>query len=157
MVTGMLAVRNLILGEKNDLWSVNTDAEYHEEVQREQKKRTKEKIEEDIVHVFPRVDPVAFGLASGLTAGAVLLVATLFLIFKDGGSAGPHLGLLSNFLPGYSVSFLGALVGFVDLLAFGSILGSTFAYIRNLTVWISARIIHRDIEMNLLRRLFDFV
>jgi protoporphyrinogen oxidase len=33
MLTGILAVRNLIHGEQNDLWSVNTDQEYHEEVQ----------------------------------------------------------------------------------------------------------------------------
>jgi protoporphyrinogen oxidase len=33
MLTGMLAVRNLVLGEHNDLWRVNTDQEYHEEVQ----------------------------------------------------------------------------------------------------------------------------
>ena len=32
MLTGMLAVRNLMLGERNDLWSVNTEQEYHEEV-----------------------------------------------------------------------------------------------------------------------------
>jgi protoporphyrinogen oxidase len=32
MLTGILAVRNLVRGEKNDLWSVNTDQEYHEEV-----------------------------------------------------------------------------------------------------------------------------
>jgi protoporphyrinogen oxidase len=32
MLTGMLAVRNLVRGEKNDLWSVNTDQEYHEEI-----------------------------------------------------------------------------------------------------------------------------
>jgi protoporphyrinogen oxidase len=32
MLTGMLAVRNLILGEKSDLWSVNADREYHEEI-----------------------------------------------------------------------------------------------------------------------------
>ena len=31
MLTGILAVRNLMLGEKNDLWSVNADQEYHEE------------------------------------------------------------------------------------------------------------------------------
>lgn len=31
MLTGILAVRNLLLGEKNDLWSVNADQEYHEE------------------------------------------------------------------------------------------------------------------------------
>lgn len=31
MLTGMLAVRNALIGEANDLWSVNTDQEYHEE------------------------------------------------------------------------------------------------------------------------------
>jgi hypothetical protein len=32
MLTGILAVRNLVRGEKNDLWSVNADQEYHEEI-----------------------------------------------------------------------------------------------------------------------------
>jgi len=32
MLTGMLAVRNLTRGERNDLWSVNTEPEYHEEI-----------------------------------------------------------------------------------------------------------------------------
>jgi protoporphyrinogen oxidase len=35
MLTGMLAARNIVLGENNDLWSVNTDQEYHEEVRGE--------------------------------------------------------------------------------------------------------------------------
>jgi protoporphyrinogen oxidase len=36
MLTGMLAVRNLVLGEKNDLWAVNADQEYHEEIRAEE-------------------------------------------------------------------------------------------------------------------------
>ena len=32
MLTGMYAARNLLLGEENDLWSVNADMEYHEQV-----------------------------------------------------------------------------------------------------------------------------
>jgi protoporphyrinogen oxidase len=32
MLTGMLAVRNLALGERHDLWSVNVDDDYHEEL-----------------------------------------------------------------------------------------------------------------------------
>ena len=32
MMTGLLAARNIALGEHNDVWAVNTDAEYHEEV-----------------------------------------------------------------------------------------------------------------------------
>lgn len=32
MLTAMLAVRNIVHGEAHDLWGVNTDADYHEEV-----------------------------------------------------------------------------------------------------------------------------
>ncbi|MDQ4077808.1 MAG: FAD-dependent oxidoreductase, partial [Chloroflexota bacterium] len=32
MLTGMYAVRNFVLREQSDLWSVNADQEYHEEV-----------------------------------------------------------------------------------------------------------------------------
>ena len=35
MLTAMLAVRNLVLGQQNDLWSVNTDKDYHEETREE--------------------------------------------------------------------------------------------------------------------------
>jgi protoporphyrinogen oxidase len=31
MLTGMLAVRNLLFGERHDLWAVNVDGDYHEE------------------------------------------------------------------------------------------------------------------------------
>ena len=32
MLTGLYAARNVVLGETNDLWNVNVDQEYHEEV-----------------------------------------------------------------------------------------------------------------------------
>lgn len=32
MLTAMLAVRNILSGEKNDVWNINTDRSYHEEV-----------------------------------------------------------------------------------------------------------------------------
>lgn len=35
MLTGMLAARNVVLGERNDIWGVNTDREYLEEVRAE--------------------------------------------------------------------------------------------------------------------------
>jgi protoporphyrinogen oxidase len=38
MLTAMLAVRN-VLGERNDIWNVNTDAEYHETLERAQPRR----------------------------------------------------------------------------------------------------------------------
>ena len=36
MATGLLAARNIVRGESNDVWSVNTDQEYHEEILEEQ-------------------------------------------------------------------------------------------------------------------------
>lgn len=33
MLTGMLAARNIALGEKNDLWGVNADQEYQEQAE----------------------------------------------------------------------------------------------------------------------------
>jgi len=157
MMTGMLAVRNLVLGEQNDLWSVNTDQEYQEEIRLEQEKRTEETLIATIVHSFPRLDPVAFGLAAGVMAGTLLFVATLFLALNGGELLGPKLQLLSNFLPGFTVSILGALIGFSYLFGLGFVFGSFSAYLRNLMVWFSARMIHRDIELYLLRRLYDFL
>ncbi|HSL43680.1 MAG TPA: NAD(P)/FAD-dependent oxidoreductase [Anaerolineales bacterium] len=157
MITGSLAVRNLLFGEKNDLWSVNADAEYHEEVREDEQRRPEETLKEKITHIFPRLDPVALGFALGTTCGALIFAATLFLLLKDGGTVGPHLQLLSNFVPGFSVTLRGALVGLSGLFVLGFIFGSVLAYLRNLTVYISARIIHRDIELYLLRRLFDFI
>jgi protoporphyrinogen oxidase len=156
MVTGMLAVRNVVFGEKNDLWSVNTDPDYHEEVRMDEAKRAEKIFDETIIRVFPRLDPLSFGLASGLTSAAIIFLATLFLIIRGGEVVGPHLGLLGNFLPGYTVSLSGALIGTLQLFVLGFVAGSTFAYFRNLIVFLSARVIHRDIELRLLRRLFDF-
>jgi protoporphyrinogen oxidase len=34
MLTGLFAVRNVVLGESNDLWNVNVDDEYHEEIKK---------------------------------------------------------------------------------------------------------------------------
>ena len=157
MITGMLAVRNLMLGEENDLWSVNADAEYHEEIRHDEKQKSVETLKEKITHIFPRLDPVALGLSFGITAGTLIFAATLFLIIMDGGKAGPHLALLSNFVPEFTVTFHGAVVGLLGLFILGFFVGSIFAYLRNLVVFLSARIIHRDIELYHLRRLFDFI
>ena len=156
MITGTLAVRNILFGEENDLWSVNADAEYHEEIRHDEKKPV-ETLKEKITHIFPRLDPVALGFSLGITAGVLIFVATLFLVIMDRGAAGPHLALLSNLVPGFTVTPLGGVVGLFGLFTVGFLFGSAFAYLRNLVVFISARVIHRDLELYHLRRLFDFI
>src|SRR5262249_53326794 len=100
MLTGMLAVRNLVLGEQNDLWSVNTEQEYQEEIQGE----VAEVVQDVLARAFPKLDRVAFGLSLGVTAGLVVFLATLMLVLKGEGVVQPNLQLLSQYFPGYSVT-----------------------------------------------------
>lgn len=65
----------------------------------------------------------AWGIAMGLVLALGLFVATNVLVIKGGDPVGPHLGLLGNFFPGYSVSFVGSLIGFVYAFVVGYGLG----------------------------------
>lgn len=155
MLTGVLAVRNLVLGQHNDLWSVNTDQEYHEEI-REQV--TEHDLEEvlggALTEVFLKIDRVAMGLSLGVTSGAFLFLATLALVLKGGD--GPTLDLLAQYFPGYSVtaagSFLGLLYGFVS----GFVVGWAFAFLRNATVFFYMAVVHRRAELQALRRFLEY-
>ena len=72
-----------------------------------------------------------WGIAFGLLLGLGLLVATNFLVLKGGRSVGPHLGLLRLYFPGYSVTFLGSLIGFVYAFVVGYGIGRVIATIYN--------------------------
>lgn len=73
-------------------------------------------------------------MVSGLMTGTALLTATIWLVLRGGEEVGPHLGLLSNYLPGYSVTWPGAVLGFL----YGLFLGGTAGW---LTAWIYNRIV----------------
>jgi protoporphyrinogen oxidase len=160
MVTGMLSVRNVMFGEKNDLWCVNTDKEYHEEIQ----DRTDLKPEEALdivkgalVQAFSKLDRFAFGVSTGSVAGIMLFLATLILVLKGGEVVGPKLQLLENYYPGYTVtltgSFLGLFYGFVT----GFLAGWTFAFLRNVTVFLYTAVMQQRAERLLLRKLLEYI
>ena len=66
-----------------------------------------------------RLNGRAWGIAIGLLFGVGLFAATNILVIKGGPQVGPHLALLSAYLPGYRVSFAGSLIGFVYLFVIG--------------------------------------
>jgi protoporphyrinogen oxidase len=160
MLTGMLAVRNLLLSEQNDLWSVNTDQEYHEEI------RGKAEVDVDdvvgvlqdaLAGVFPKLDRVAFGLSLGVAAGVLLFLATLTLVLKGGDVVGPNLQLLSQYFPGYSVTVLGSIFGLIYGFAGTFIGGWMLAFLRNTTVFLYMGLVHRSAERELLRQLLRYL
>ena len=72
-----------------------------------------------------RVNALALSVVVGLLLGAALFVVTNFLRMRDGPGAGPHLALLGQLLPGYRVTLVGSLIGFVWVFVIGFV--ATFA------------------------------
>jgi hypothetical protein len=90
-----------------------------------------EKLEDVVRTRLLRLNATVQALVVGILAGLLIFVATNWLILKGGHLGpegervvGPHLSLLSQFFVGYSVTFLGSLVGF----AYAFILGFIIAY-----------------------------
>lgn len=60
-----------------------------------------------------RLNALIYGLVFGVFAGLALFLATNWLVIKGGAVVGPHLSLLAQYFPGYTVTFLGSLAGSV--------------------------------------------
>ena len=141
MLTGLFAARNVI-GEQHDVWAVNVDSEYHEEITPDGKRTVfegaaKEQQEEDmsladILKVaFAKLDTVSMGLAVGIVCGLGLFFATVILLLKGGNVIGPRLALLGHFLIGYRVTWIGALIGLIEATFIGYLIGCFCAWLHN--------------------------
>jgi hypothetical protein len=78
-----------------------------------------------------RLNARAWGISLGLLLALGLFVATNFLVLKGGDSPGRHLQMLSVFFPGYRVSFVGSVVGFIYAFVVGYGLGRIVGEVYN--------------------------
>jgi len=166
MLTGVYAARN-VTGETNDVWSVNTEMEYHEEVKTNghqtgdrlipTRVETESKLSVDdiIEKVFARLDPLALGLSVGTVFGILIFLATSILLLKGGEVVGPRLQLLAQYFYGFEVSWRGALIGFFDAGFLGFLLGSSIAFLRNWGLSVYALLVHRRAQTERRRHLLD--
>jgi len=158
MLTGMLAVRNIILGEKNDLWGVNGEQEFHEEIREKgDLEPVLETVKNAFAHVFPKLDRIALGLSTGTMAGVLLFLATLALVLKGGDAVGLNLQLLSNYFPGYSVTLSGSVFGLGYGFITGFVGGWGFALMRNLAILLPLALKQRRAERVLLKKLLEYI
>jgi hypothetical protein len=84
---------------------------------------------------FARLDLAAFAIASAILLGTALFVATAWHVLDPPAALANttlHLGLLSNYLPGYSVSWLGSVIGLVYGMLIGFGAGATVGAFWNL-------------------------
>jgi hypothetical protein len=89
---------------------------------------------QEVRRAFDRTSEQGWGLALGFLAAIVLFVATAVLVVRGGEDMGQHLGLLSVYLPGYSVSWAGAFVGAAYMFFLGYGAGRTIATVYNRVV-----------------------
>ena len=158
MLTGMLAVRNMVLGEKNDLWSVNAEQEYLEEIQGVEipAEEVEAVVEGVFAQAFMKLDPSPFGIAFGTAIGLLLFAATLIVAFAGMTDVQSRLFLLYQYFPGYRVSFVGSFLGLLYGFLSGFLVGWWFAFLRNAVVLLYMSIIYRRAELKLMRKLLDF-
>lgn len=78
-----------------------------------------------------RLNARAWGISSGLLFGGGLFLATVVLVIRGGHNVGQHLAMLSAFFPGYSVTWLGAVVGFIYAFVLGYGLGRVIGFVYN--------------------------
>ena len=83
---------------------------------------------------FAKLDAVALGTGVGTLVGGAICAATVVLLAKGGHHIGPKLSLLSQFFPGYSVTWTGSLIGFLYGLVTGFLFGFSFACSRNIAM-----------------------
>ena len=92
--------------------------------------------EEKIKRAVVRLNGNILGFVIGTIAALGIFVATNWLVLKGGPVVGPHLGLLGQFFIGYTVTFLGSLVGAVYAFVIGFVSGKLIGWIYNRVAFI---------------------
>ena len=71
------------------------------------------------------------GSVLGIVLGLIIFAATNWLVIRGGPDAGIHLRLLNQFFYGYSVTFVGSLIGLAWGFLTGFIIGFLVAWVYN--------------------------
>ncbi len=90
--------------------------------------------------VFAKMDALALTLASGVLGAIILILATSILLLQtvpENYPVGPHLSLLAEYLPGYSVSWSGVMVGGVYGFLIGGLAGFAAAVYWNIAHYVA--------------------
>lgn len=90
--------------------------------------------------VFAKMDIIAMAGAMGALFSLGLFIATAVLLLQDvpaGYPVGPHLNALQDYLPGFSVSWLGSIAGLIYGFLIGAVLGFFLAVLWNMAHFVA--------------------
>lgn len=114
-----------------------------------------EELPEHAAAVIGRLAPNAFGVAIGTVTALGLFFITLAPAVRGEPHLVDHIGLLSQYLYGYTVTLTGSWVAGLYGFVIGYIVGNLFARARNLGMAIWLRIIWRRAEHHMASDLLD--
>ena len=87
--------------------------------------------EERLVQAVVRINANILGLVLGVLLALIIFVATNWLLVKGGDQVGAHLQLLGQYYLGYSVSFVGSIIGMGYGFVTGYLIGRFTAVVYN--------------------------
>ncbi len=113
-------------------------------------------LERTLALAFAPLHKRAFGTAVGTVTGLVIFLLTAVHLLRDLGGR-VNLGLLSQYLRGYEVSWTGALIGAAWGLFIGFIAGWFIAFTRNLVLAIWLLVVQARADLAATRDFLDHV
>ncbi len=115
---------------------------------------TRRRPDELVAKAFLPLHKLAFGVATGVAAAIGIYLITIVYILRNP-QPGFHLGLLSQFFTGYSVTWRGALIGAVWAGFSGFVLGWFLAFSRNFLVGLMLFVVRRRAEWDQTKDFLD--
>ncbi len=111
---------------------------------------------DEVIEVaFAKLDPVALGIAFGVASALTIFLASATLILRGGPHVGITLRLLSNFLIGFDITWMGAIIGAIETGIGAFALGFIIAWSRNWLLEAYAHLARRRAEARAQRDLLD--
>jgi hypothetical protein len=108
----------------------HVDSSYPEPLDYSENKPTVSE-EEIIRKAVVRLNGHILGFVMAMIGALIIFLATNWLVLKGGEVVGPHMGLLDQFFIGYSVTFVGSLIGAAYAFLIGYLSGLFIAWIYN--------------------------
>ena len=90
----------------------------------------------EVSRAIARIQTGVLTIVFAALGGLGLFLMTAWLVVKDGPNVGAHLRLLGNYFPGYSVTWLGSIIGFFYGAVVGGVIGWSVGTIYNRVVGI---------------------
>jgi hypothetical protein len=87
--------------------------------------KEEKKLETAVMTQILHLNATINGVVLGMALGFLIFIATIWLVLKGGYVVGPNLALIGQFFYGYSVTFVGSLIGF----GYGFLSGFLFGYV----------------------------